>query len=417
MYMSAKTNKGKRFFVANILPCDLLCAEAASLPGYNSASCLPVLADNGGDAASARFATDHGTSRLAMPKSWSRGMQFATRQICLSCGKEFYAPPSLIRRGGGKYCSVACRAKEQGKRASKPKAIIVCQHCGKTYEVHQCHVARSRYCSVECRNAGRTKPRISAPSYKKTADSKQTTPTPKRQKESKEVVKVSAAQKAPIACRQRIRYRTCLYCGTLLSSTQKKYCSHHCYTEHHKATNIRKVQIRNCEVCGKEFEARECELAKGQARFCSRRCFGAGKVKVHTDTQYSRCRGGKRADLNGQYFRSRWEANYARYLNWLVKQGEIEKWEYETDTFEFVPVKRGNKFYTPDFKIFNRDGSIEYHEIKGWMDNDSRVRLTRMARYYPQVKLIVIEKDAYKAIAMQARNLVEGWERDDKHTY
>lgn len=177
------------------------------------------------------------------------------------------------------------------------------------------------------------------------------------------------------------------------------------------------VQIRQCVVCGKEFEARNCDVAKGQARFCSRKCFASGKVKVHTERQYSRCRGGKRDDLNGQYFRSRWEANYARYLNWLIRHGEIERWEYEPDTFEFIPIKRGNKFYTPDFKIFNTDGTIEYHEIKGWMDNDSKVRLSRMTKYYPNVKLIVIEKDAYRAIAMQVRNMIDGWERDNKHTY
>ena len=122
--------------------------------------------------------------------------------------------------------------------------------------------------------------------------------------------------------------------------------------------------------------------------------------------------GGKRADLGNLYFRSRWEANYARYLNWLVGLGEIQSWQYESDTFEFAKIKRGNRFYTPDFKIANKDGSVEYHEVKGWMDATSQTKLRRMAKYYPEVRVVVVDQPAYRAIARQARNLVPGWESD-----
>lgn len=43
-----------------------------------------------------------------------------------------------------------------------------------------------------------------------------------------------------------------------------------------------------------------------------------------------RSKGGIRPDL-GRYFRSAWEANIARYLNFLQKHGEIESWEYESE--------------------------------------------------------------------------------------
>ena len=33
------------------------------------------------------------------------------------------------------------------------------------------------------------------------------------------------------------------------------------------------------------------------------------------------------------FFRSRWEANYARYLEWLCSIGQIAKWEHEPQTF------------------------------------------------------------------------------------
>lgn len=119
-------------------------------------------------------------------------------------------------------------------------------------------------------------------------------------------------------------------------------------------------------------------------------------------------RGGRRADLEGRYFRSRWEANYARYLRWLVSIGEIQGWEYEPRTFTF-PLRRGTTTYTPDFAITENDGRVVYHEVKGWMDAKSRTRLARMAKYHPDVSLLVIDEAAYRAIARWA-GLIEGWE-------
>lgn len=123
-----------------------------------------------------------------------------------------------------------------------------------------------------------------------------------------------------------------------------------------------------------------------------------------------RSNGGKRADLNGRYFRSSWEANYARYLNWLVSIGTIARWEYEVDTFEFKTIKRGTRFYTPDFKVHHHDGTTEYHEVKGWMDRKSATKLKRMAKYYPGVKIIVIDKKQYRAIAAKISTTVPNWE-------
>lgn len=127
-------------------------------------------------------------------------------------------------------------------------------------------------------------------------------------------------------------------------------------------------------------------------------------------SSYSRGSMGKREDLGGLFVRSSWEANYARYLNWLIEQNEIAAWEYEPDTFWFHEIKRGTRSYTPDFKVINNDGTVEYHEIKGWMDQKSRTALKRMAKYYPDVKLVVIDKDAYYALANDIKGFIQGWE-------
>jgi hypothetical protein len=114
---------------------------------------------------------------------------------------------------------------------------------------------------------------------------------------------------------------------------------------------------------------------------------------------YSRAKMGH-YDINGRdiFFRSSWEANYALYLDFLVKRKEIIGWEFEVDTFWFEKIKRGVRSYKPDFKIFKNNGEIEYHEVKGYMDKKSITKIKRMAKYYPKIKLIVVDEKSYKDI-------------------
>jgi len=105
-------------------------------------------------------------------------------------------------------------------------------------------------------------------------------------------------------------------------------------------------------------------------------------------------------NINGKkiFFRSMWEANYALYLDFLIKQKEIVKWEFEVDTFWFLKIKRGVRSYKPDFKVYTSKNKFEYHEVKGWMDNKSKTKLRRMKIYYPEVKMILIDAPVYKDI-------------------
>jgi hypothetical protein len=128
---------------------------------------------------------------------------------------------------------------------------------------------------------------------------------------------------------------------------------------------------------------------------------------------YSRGKAGRRADLNDQFFRSSWEANYARYLNFLISNGKIYRWEYEADTFWFEAIKRGTRSYTPDFKIWTRADSDPYYvEIKGWMDQKSRTRAARMKKYYPGVRIVLVEAPQYRAIARTIGGVLSAWEQE-----
>lgn len=112
---------------------------------------------------------------------------------------------------------------------------------------------------------------------------------------------------------------------------------------------------------------------------------------------------GRRPDLGNIYFRSSWEANYARILN---HQGIA--WEYEPKTFYFEAIKTGTRSYKPDFFIKNLD---EYHEVKGWMDPKSKTKLTRMAKYYPDVKIVLIDAKRMKELSSYA-SIIPKWEHN-----
>lgn len=130
---------------------------------------------------------------------------------------------------------------------------------------------------------------------------------------------------------------------------------------------------------------------------------------------YSRGAGGRRADLGGIYVRSAWEANYVRYLNALVHQGTICCWEYEPKTFVFEGVARGTRAYTPDFRVCFHDGRREWHEVKGWMDPNSKARLAKMSEHFPNERVILIDEVWFReAKRLRLDESLPGWEYGGK---
>ncbi len=107
-------------------------------------------------------------------------------------------------------------------------------------------------------------------------------------------------------------------------------------------------------------------------------------------------KGGKRADLEGLFVRSSWEANICRVLNFMKATGEVYSWRYEPREFGF-PVKRGTRFYRPDFAVVYSEGADPvYWEVKGLLDSKSVTALTRMGRYFPEVTVLLVDKKKYK---------------------
>lgn len=109
------------------------------------------------------------------------------------------------------------------------------------------------------------------------------------------------------------------------------------------------------------------------------------------------------------YFRSRWEANYARHLEALREAGHVIAWEHEPRAFAFAGLESGPVSYLPDFRVVLASGQTEWHEVKGWMDDRSRQAIALMAQQYPAERLVVIDGKQYRQIEAASKHL-PGWE-------
>lgn len=96
------------------------------------------------------------------------------------------------------------------------------------------------------------------------------------------------------------------------------------------------------------------------------------------------------------YFRSTWEYYYAVFLAKLKMEGKIRDWWHEPRCFWFNNIKRGVRSYLPDFQVIHNDGSEEWVETKGLMDSRSATKIKRMAKYYPEIKLRVVDSVWFK---------------------
>lgn len=109
------------------------------------------------------------------------------------------------------------------------------------------------------------------------------------------------------------------------------------------------------------------------------------------------------------YARSGWEANYAYYLEFLRTKGYIQAWKHEPKVYRFPGVTRGRVSAKPDFLVIENSGEEVLHEVKGYMDDRSRVILKRMKKYYPELKLILIDRDQYASIRTKLGRVIPGW--------
>lgn len=117
----------------------------------------------------------------------------------------------------------------------------------------------------------------------------------------------------------------------------------------------------------------------------------------------------------GVPFRSKMEANWARYLEALrtgVLSTDITvlNWLHEPARFWFPGVRRGVTHYAPDFLVLCKGRPPTFVEVKGWMDKASEVALRRFKRHYPDLVLELVTAAEYRPVARRLGPTIPGWE-------
>lgn len=85
------------------------------------------------------------------------------------------------------------------------------------------------------------------------------------------------------------------------------------------------------------------------------------------------------------------EAAYASHLEALRASGEVAWYRFEGLKLRLAD----NTFYSPDFAVMLADGSLECHEVKGFWQDDARVKIKVASDQYP-MRFIAVRVRAKK---------------------
>lgn len=85
---------------------------------------------------------------------------------------------------------------------------------------------------------------------------------------------------------------------------------------------------------------------------------------------------------------NRLEASYASYLDGLKHAKAVLWYEFESVKLKLAP----STFYTPDFLVMLADETLEVHEVKGFWEDDARVKIKVASDKFP-FKFIAITKE------------------------
>lgn len=83
------------------------------------------------------------------------------------------------------------------------------------------------------------------------------------------------------------------------------------------------------------------------------------------------------------------EQSYAQELRIKLLAGEISDYKFEPIKLKLAP----NTTYSPDFLVITNDGEMQLHEVKGYWEDDARVKIKVAAEMFWMFKFIAIQRD------------------------
>ena len=187
---------------------------------------------------------------------------------CFVCGKSHTISSWVVKHGRGQTCSYQCGRKLAGIKLKGPKMLVerICIQCGKR-DMVQPHLAKHRYCGVQC----------SALAQKKSIASECS-------RCGKKIIRAPwhANRTGVKYCSKECMYPktviTCDWCGAVKRTSpsgvgKRNFCSLSCARLWNVQNNPRpnkRIQVI-CNTCGVTIERQPC--AVGKQNYCCRGCF------------------------------------------------------------------------------------------------------------------------------------------------
>lgn len=304
---------------------------------------------------------------------------------CEICEKEFVNPNPIVRTCG-KDCSYKLRSKEryQTQRESIEKHCVSC---------NQLFLDKSKKkmvakCTTCFRKEGVEKRKRNG-SYVRTEEQNRKMVETFREIRASGGGKISEEKRAEMSKSLSERWKNEDFREKVKLGYQKSFGC-----DHWSKSDTGKARISNW---AKEAIQRETPETRMKKRAAASKRLREGR----NHTQFYG-RGGIREDI-GFYVRSRWEANFARYLIHTNQQ-----FQYESDSF----VLSDGRTYTPDFKV----GDI-YFEVKGWWTDNAREKFEMFCQQFQHIQMKIVDGTEYNRIESEYSNIIPNWERkNDKRS-
>jgi hypothetical protein len=287
-------------------------------------------------------------------------------KTCLNCGALFFP----LHSSKGKYCSSKCCGVSR-KASSNPswkggKIERVCIVCGKSFYVYPSELKRNRenialYCSKSCKMKCLNKISVENGSHN---------------------LINNTFNKGKSLSNEIKRELSLALTGKYVGVNNPFYGKNHSKITKDKISISHKGKIISKET---KIKMSKATSGKNNPRFGTKCSF-----------PYYYRKSGVRSDI-GMYFRSTWEANIARFFNYIGFA-----WQYEPERFFFE-----NMTYLPDFYLPHIDRFVE---VKGFWRADCRKKVDLFIKKYGKSKLWIIDSQNYNKINIMYKNIIPEWE-------
>lgn len=182
----------------------------------------------------------------------------------------------------------------------------------------------------------------------------------------------------------------------LIRDLKNHFCSNDCFIIHRSLNNpathleVRSKMSKSAIKRGrlsyqdgrifKDYFCKDC----GSIITFNAALYGEGRCKKCAHKGVRNCNFGraiilKNCSYNNHYFKSTWEANFAKWCD-----GSGIKWKYEPKAFNL-----GESTYRPDFYLPEFDCWIE---IKGFWRKDAREKVNKFLKKYPEINFKLFEE-------------------------